>query len=143
MKEFAHDFSCACIGKKFTKRLISCFEFILKKCEMVSVFTLPDVNTWEVGRTRDKRRKPRRDERGTKTVFTYAHVKWFYGQSERAYYLNYFINFSSTELVFEFINNQINITRVCFFKKIVYLTSFSIGREVRREIDIHCLCFNL
>ena len=32
------------------------------------------------------------NERGTKTVFTYAHVKWFYGQSERAYYLNYFIN---------------------------------------------------
>ena len=26
-----------------------------------------------------------------KTVFTYAHVKWFYGQSERAYYLNHFI----------------------------------------------------
>ena len=26
-----------------------------------------------------------------KTVFTYAHVKWFYGQSERAYYFNYFI----------------------------------------------------
>ena len=22
-------------------------------------------------------------ERGTKTMFTYAHVKWFYGQSER------------------------------------------------------------
>ena len=31
------------------------------------------------------------NERGTKTVFTYAHVKWFYGQSERAYYLNYFL----------------------------------------------------
>ena len=31
------------------------------------------------------------NERGTKTVFTYAHVKWFYGQSESAYYLNYFI----------------------------------------------------
>ena len=31
------------------------------------------------------------NERGTKTVFTYAHVKWFYGQSEHAYYLNYFI----------------------------------------------------
>ena len=31
------------------------------------------------------------NERGTKTVFTYAHVKWFYGQSERAYYLDYFI----------------------------------------------------
>ena len=25
-----------------------------KKCKMVSVFTLPDVNTWEVGRTLDK-----------------------------------------------------------------------------------------
>ena len=25
------------------------------------------------------------------SVFTYAQVKWFYGQSERAYYLNYFI----------------------------------------------------
>ena len=35
-------------------------------------------------------------ERGTKTVFTYAHVKWFYGQSERAYYLNYFINVGLT-----------------------------------------------
>ena len=28
---------------------------------MVSVFTWPDVNTREVGRTRDKRRKPRRE----------------------------------------------------------------------------------
>ena len=31
------------------------------------------------------------NERGTKTVFTYAHGKWFYGQSVRAYYLNYFV----------------------------------------------------
>ena len=31
------------------------------------------------------------NERRTKTVFTYAHVKWFYGQSECVYYLNYFI----------------------------------------------------
>ena len=31
------------------------------------------------------------NERGTKTAFTDAYVKWFYGQSERAYYLNYFI----------------------------------------------------
>ena len=31
------------------------------------------------------------NERGTKTVFTYTHVKWFYRQSERTYYLNYFI----------------------------------------------------
>ena len=85
----------------------------MKKCKMVSVFAYSDVNTREVGRTRDKRKKPRREaewfpayvntetilhffykitnERGTKTVFTYAHVKWFYGQSERTYYLNYFI----------------------------------------------------
>ena len=33
----------------------------MKKCKMVSVFTQPDVNTWEIGRTRDKRRKPRRE----------------------------------------------------------------------------------
>ena len=26
-----------------------------------------------------------------KTVFTYAHVKWSYGQSEHTYYLNYFM----------------------------------------------------
>ena len=31
------------------------------------------------------------NERGTKTVFTYAHVKWFHAQSARVYYLNYFI----------------------------------------------------
>ena len=75
----------------------------MKKCKMVSLFTQPDVNTREVGRTRDKRRKPRREianERGTKTVFTYAHVKWFYGQSERVYYLNYFINFAFTWLLY-------------------------------------------
>ena len=34
---------------------------VLKKSKMVSVFTYPDVNTREVGRTRDKRRKPRRE----------------------------------------------------------------------------------
>ena len=33
------------------------------------------------------------NERGTKTVFTYTHVKWFYGQSEHVYYLNYFIKY--------------------------------------------------
>ena len=37
------------------------------------------------------------NERGTKTVFTYAHVKWLYGQSERAYYLNYFIKVNKTQ----------------------------------------------
>ena len=100
-----------------TKHFIDvCFfsgaKLLSKKCKMVSVFTQLDVNTWEVGRTQDKLRKPRREaftsgyvntvtilhfcykitnERGTKTMFTYAHVKWFYGQSEHAYYLNYFI----------------------------------------------------
>ena len=37
------------------------FYITLKKCKMVSVFTWPDVNTREVGRTRDKRRKPLRE----------------------------------------------------------------------------------
>ena len=32
-------------------------------------------------------------------MFTYAHVKWFYGQSERAYYLNYFIKCNSVKLL--------------------------------------------
>ena len=87
----------------------------MKKCKIVSVFTQPDVNTREVGRTRHKQliecfpNLPSvyiklckhgnvvhffykiTNERGTKTVFTCAHVKWFSGQSERAYYLNYFI----------------------------------------------------
>lgn len=30
-------------------------------------------------------------------MFTYAHIKWFYGQSENTYYLNYFINVDSTK----------------------------------------------
>ena len=34
---------------------------LMKKCKLVSVFTKPDVNTREVGRTLDKRRKPRRE----------------------------------------------------------------------------------
>ena len=95
---------------------------LLKKCKMVSVFTQPDVNKWEVGRTGDKRILSCilssvlptsqvftsgyvnmetillffykiTNERGMKTMFIYAHVKWFYGQSERVYYLNYFIKY--------------------------------------------------
>ena len=54
---------------------------------MVSVFTSGYVNTETILHFFYKIT----NERGTKTVFTYAHVKWFYGQSERAYYLNYFI----------------------------------------------------
>ena len=59
----------------------------MKKCKMVSVFTSGYVNTETILHLFYKIT----DERGTKTMFTYAHVKWFYGQSERAYYLNYFI----------------------------------------------------
>ena len=47
------------------------------------------------------------NERGTKTVFTYAHVKWFYGQSEHAYYLNYYIKLNQKKL------NELNIARDC------------------------------
>ena len=55
---------------------------------MISVFTSGYVNTETILHLFYKIT----DERGTKTVFTYAHVKWFYGQSEHAYYSNYFIN---------------------------------------------------
>ena len=69
---------------------------------MVSVFTQPDVLPTSQVFTSDYVNTETilqffykiTNERGTKTVFTYAHVKWFYGQSERAYYLNYFINVS-------------------------------------------------
>ena len=59
----------------------------LKKCKVVSVFTSGYVNTETILHFFYKITK----ERETKTVVTYAHVKWFYSQSERAYYLNYFI----------------------------------------------------
>ena len=58
----------------------------MKKCKMVSVFTSGYVNMETILHFFYKIT----NERGTKTVFTYAHVKWFYGQSEHAYYLNYF-----------------------------------------------------
>ena len=32
---------------------------------------------------------------------TYAHEKWFYGQSERAYYLNYFVMKSASLVRFQ------------------------------------------
>ena len=34
-------------------------------------------------------------------MFTYAYVKWFYGQSERAYYLNYFVMKSASLVRFQ------------------------------------------
>ena len=49
---------------------------------MVSVLTSGHVNTETILHFFYKIT----NERGTKTVFTYTHVKWFYGQSERAYY---------------------------------------------------------
>ena len=55
--------------------------------KMVSVFTSGYVNTETILHFFYKIT----NERGTKTVFTFDHVKWFHGQSERAYYLNYFI----------------------------------------------------
>ena len=58
-----------------------------KKCKMVSMFTSGYVNTETILHFFYKIT----NERGTKTVFTYTHVKWFYGQSEHVYYLNYFI----------------------------------------------------
>ena len=63
------------------------FSTRLKKCKMVSVFTSGYVNTETILHFFYKIT----NERGMKTMFTYTHVKWFYGQSERTYYLNYFI----------------------------------------------------
>ena len=50
----------------------------MKKCKMVSVFTSGYVNTETILHFFYKIT----NERGTKTVFTYAHVTWFYGQLE-------------------------------------------------------------
>ena len=44
-------------------------------------------------------------------MFTYAHVKWFYSQSERAYYLNYFIM-----LIYKWERNLVNINFVSIFR---------------------------
>ena len=43
------------------------------------------------------------NERGIKTV--YAHVKWLYGQSERAYYLNYFIIRDDQDFVLKLVDS--------------------------------------
>ena len=40
-----------------------------------------------------------------KTVFRYAHVKWFYGQSERTYYLNYFIIRDDRDFVLKLVDS--------------------------------------
>ena len=60
-------FFCSCVRNgALASRVKGCcicfyhtnYGVILKKSKMVSVFTKPNVNTREVGRTRDKRRKP-------------------------------------------------------------------------------------
>ena len=45
------------------------------------------------------------NERGIKTVFRYAHVKWLYGQSERTYYLNYFIIRDDQDFVLKLVDS--------------------------------------
>ena len=85
-------------------RVVSSLSSVLPTSQM---FTSGYVNMETILRFFDKIT----NERWTKTVFTYAHVKWFYGQSERAYYLNYFITSIKTilynskmyENLFEFI----------------------------------------
>ena len=64
--------------------------YVMKKRKTVSVFTSGYVNTETILHFFYKIT----NERGTKTVFTYAHVKWFYGQSECTYYLKYFIMYN-------------------------------------------------
>ena len=64
---FVSVFFCSCVRNgALASRVKGCciciyhtnYVIILKKSKMVSVFTYPDVNTREVGRRRDKRRKP-------------------------------------------------------------------------------------
>ena len=57
-RDNAPNVSCRTI---YIGQFASSNHLIMKKCKMVSVFTQPDVNTREVGRTRVKRRKPRRE----------------------------------------------------------------------------------
>ena len=64
------------------------------------------------------------NERGTKTVFTYAHAKWFYGQSERAYYFNYFITFNLTRSTPLFLRGDLKFKYVLLF---IFHTEFIIG----------------
>ena len=113
-------------------------QFSVKKCKMVSVFTQPSVNTREVvlpvsqvftsGYVNTETILhffyKITNERGTKTVFTYAHVKWFYGQSERAYYFNYFIIFNLTRSTPLFLRGDLKFKYVLLF---IFHTEFIIG----------------
>ena len=113
-------------------------QFSVKKCKMVSVFTQPSVNTREVvlpvsqvftsGYVNTETILhffyKITNERGTKIVFTYAHVKWFYGQSERAYYFNYFIIFDLTRSTPLFLRGDLKFKYVLLF---IFHTEFIIG----------------
>ena len=61
-------------------------------------------------------------------MFTYAHVKWFYGQSERAYYLNYFIKKTYVQcLLYRFIHNP---------KDFDFISSFLPGKVSQHHYSI-------
>ena len=70
------------LNKEKTKLLVVRF----KQQKTFSVFVQPDINTRGVGRVRDSYANPRRS-----ILFTYSHANTPLGQSERAYYLSYFI----------------------------------------------------
>ena len=112
-------------------------QFSQKKCKMVSVFTQPSVNTREVVLPTSQVLTSGyvntetilhffykiTNERGTKTVFTYAHAKLFYGQSERAYYFNYFITFNLTRSTPLFLRGDLKFKYVLLF---IFHTEFII-----------------
>ena len=87
------------------------------------------------------------NERGMKTVFKCAHVKWFYGQSECAYYLNYFIIMLLHALVrtswrldhFSYKNNS-PINCSVAFKQLLQLKYFILGSYFFRQLEVVMKC---
>ena len=94
------------------------------------------------------------NERGTKTVFTYAHVKWFYGQSEHAYYLNYFIimllhalvrtswrldHFYQCSVSLSYKNNSLINCSVAF-KQLLQLAYFILGSYFFKQLEVVMKC---
>ena len=67
-------------------------------------------------------------------MFTYAHVKWFNGQSERAYYLNYFINSFYTTKPSRYRPSLIGATHAESQTIMVSCTQ-------KREARVCCSCF--
>ena len=52
-------------------------------------------------------------------MFTYARVKWFYGQSERAHYLNYFINLIQVRSLDDLHNQHTDYLRKAIFRSLL------------------------